>query len=72
MIQALIAIGGIVGMMLLWVGVQSLWKKVFVDYVTGEDAMDGRTKCAGCGCKTACVNKKKIASLEGSGVGKRS
>ncbi|MEO9477610.1 MAG: hypothetical protein ABJG41_18840 [Cyclobacteriaceae bacterium] len=65
MTQALIAIGGIVGMMLLWVAVQALWKKVFVDYLTGEDAMGGRTKCAGCGCKTACVNKKSITRVGG-------
>ncbi|MFY0627444.1 MAG: hypothetical protein JXR07_14175 [Reichenbachiella sp.] len=57
----LIGIFGIVGLMIAWVGIQSVWKRIFAEHVTDEDAMAGRTKCSNCGCTTACKNKKLIS-----------
>jgi hypothetical protein len=48
---------GIVGLMVGWMLVQSLWKKIFSEHVTDDDAMAGRTKCSNCGCTTICKNK---------------
>lgn len=56
----LIGIIGIVSIMIIWVTVQSLWKKTFPEHVTDEDAMAGRTKCTNCACTTACENKTII------------
>lgn len=64
--------------MFAWAGVQALWKQTFQEYVEGEDAMAGRTKCSNCSCTTACLNKqqpsevsetptKKVSSLKGQG-----
>lgn len=53
----IIAITGIVGLMITWVGVQFLWKQVFADEVEDEDAMAQRSKCGNCNCTTACENK---------------
>ena len=63
MIQAyLIGIIGIVGLMVIWVGIQHFWKHEFTDYVNDEDALAERNSCANCGCTTLCErnkNKKK-------------
>ncbi len=48
-----------VGLMLAWVGVQSLWRKTFSDYVNDEDVLAERRSCGNCGCITICENKKK-------------
>lgn len=54
-----IAIGGIVGLMLVWVGIQALWRKVFSDdYTSDEDVLAGRRSCGNCGCTTVCKNKE--------------
>lgn len=53
-----IAIGGIVGLMLVWVAIQALWRKVFTeDYTTDEDVLAGRRSCGNCGCTTVCKTK---------------
>ena len=54
----IIGIGGIIIMMVLWVLVQSLWRKTFAEYLTDEDVLADRTKCSNCGCATACENKR--------------
>lgn len=55
----IIAIGGIIGLMLLWVLIQTLWGRIFSEYVSPEeDVMSGRTKCSNCGCTTACEKKE--------------
>lgn len=55
----IIAIGGIIGLMLLWVLIQALWGKTFSEYVSpDDDVMSGRTKCSNCGCTTACEKKE--------------
>jgi hypothetical protein len=59
----LIAVGAIVSMMIIWIGVQSIWGKTFSEYLIDEDVMAGRTKCGNCGCTTACKNDmKKVSS----------
>jgi hypothetical protein len=61
----IIGITGIAGMALLWAGVQALWGRTFREYMTGEVAMEGRTKCGNCGCSTACENRtNEITSIE--------
>jgi len=61
----LIGIGGIVGLMLLWIVIQTLWRRVFKDNISDDDVLSGRTKCANCGCTAVCeLNGKKIEQLE--------
>ena len=66
MIQSLIiGIGGIVGLMLLWIVIQSLWRRTFRENIADDDVLAGRTKCANCGCTTVCELKgKEIAQME--------
>lgn len=61
-----IGILGIVFLMSLWLIVQLFWKKTFADYVSDEDPMADRTKCANCNCTKACENKaaEKIEFLK--------
>lgn len=59
----LIGILGIVGLMLAWVVVQRLWRKIFAEHVVDGDVLAGRSDCGGgCGCTTSCQVKqiKKI------------
>ncbi|MGB0524057.1 MAG: hypothetical protein ACPGJS_13900 [Flammeovirgaceae bacterium] len=58
----LISIAGIVGMMVIWVFIQMLWKRVFADFHHSEDALKGRNSCGNCGCTTACNLKNKVKS----------
>jgi hypothetical protein len=59
MIQSLlVAIGGIVGLMLVWVLIQLLWKKTFKAYLSDEDVLADRSSCANCTCTTICENKR--------------
>ena len=58
MIQSLLtAIGFLVGLVLAWIAVQALWRKVFADYVTDEDVLAERRDCGNCGCTKAGENK---------------
>jgi hypothetical protein len=58
MIQSLLtAVGILVGLVLAWVGVQALWRKVFADYVHDDDVLAERRDCGNCGCTKACENK---------------
>ena len=54
MYSLIIGVGGVIFLVLLWAGVQSLWRKTFAEYITDEDVLAGRTKCSNCGCTTAC------------------
>lgn len=58
----LIGIGGIVGLMLVWLVVQTFWGRIFADYMSDEDVLADRRSCKNCGCKTACENKMKQIS----------
>ncbi|MCV9387285.1 hypothetical protein [Reichenbachiella ulvae] len=59
-----IGIGATVAMVLGWISIQTVWKRLFEDYISDEDALAGRrSSCqgGGCGCGLACprkVNKK--------------
>lgn len=55
----LIAIAAIVALMLLWAIVQTLWRRVFSDYVQDDDVLAERRSCGNCGCATACENKRR-------------
>lgn len=48
----------LVFLILAWVLVQSLWRKVFHDHMTDQDVLAGRRSCGNCGCTTACIVKK--------------
>lgn len=54
----LIAVGGIVSMMIMWLLVQKLWGQTFSEHLIDEDVMAGRTKCSNCGCTTICERKQ--------------
>lgn len=56
----IIAASGIVSMMVLWIVIQFLWRKVFPEYTQDEDILADRTKCSHCGCTTACKNKRRL------------
>ena len=58
----LIGIGGIVGLMIAWVVVQALWRRIFADYLTDEDVLADRRSCGNCGCATVCTRKKDPAT----------
>jgi hypothetical protein len=60
----IIGIGGIVVLMILWVVVQSVWKKTFSDYMSDEDVLAGRNSCGNCGCGTVCKKESGQLSTE--------
>jgi len=60
----LIGTGGIIGLMLLWTVVQSLWRKTFAGYTSDEDVLAERRSCGNCGCTAACEKKPKELSTE--------
>ena len=65
MIESLmIGIGGIVGLMILWMGIQALWGKVFSDYISDEDVLAHRTRCGNCDCTTVCKEDEMQLSFK--------
>jgi len=52
-----IAVGGIVGLMLVWILVQTLWRNTFAEHIQDSDVLAGRTKCSNCGCTSVCENR---------------
>ena len=44
-------------LMLVWLGVQIGWRKIFHEYIDDADVLAGRKGCAGCGCVGVCQNK---------------
>lgn len=60
MVQSmLIASLGIVGMMLAWIGVQTIWRRMFAGQISDEDVLAERRSCGDCGCTTACSLDKR-------------
>ena len=53
----IIGIGVIVTLMVLWIGVQAVWRKTFSDYISDDDVLANRTGCSNCGCTTVCRKK---------------
>ncbi|MEO9806002.1 MAG: hypothetical protein ABJF04_22275 [Reichenbachiella sp.] len=58
--EYLISIIGIVSLMIIWMGVQSMWRKMFSAHLSDEDALAERTRCTNCGCTTVCKNKRDL------------
>jgi hypothetical protein len=58
MYSLIIAVGGIVAMMLLWIVVQTIWRRTFAEYLSDEDVLADRRSCGNCGCTTACEVKR--------------
>lgn len=54
----IIAIGGIILLMIIWIIVQVLWKETFYDQLSDDDVLAGRSSCGNCGCTTICSNKR--------------
>ncbi|TWO32256.1 hypothetical protein E1J38_010570 [Seonamhaeicola sediminis] len=54
----IIGISFIVTIAILWMLVQTLWKKVFKDEYYEDDVLAGRRSCSNCGCTTVCERKK--------------
>lgn len=50
-------IGGVVSLMIIWMVVQSQWRRIFSENLSEEDVLAGRTSCSNCGCTTVCKNK---------------
>lgn len=55
----IIAALGIIGMMMVWTLVQTLWRKTFTGSTVGEDVLVGRRSCSGCSCTTTCKKDKQ-------------
>ena len=53
----LIGIAAIVGMMLAWVWVQSLWRDTFSENISDQDVLAERRSCGNCGCTKVCKKK---------------
>jgi hypothetical protein len=61
MIKSLIiAITSITLLIMVWVTVQTFWKKTFQDYISDEDVLAERRSCKNCGCTEACENKREL------------
>ena len=60
----IIGIAGIIFLMVGWITIQTVWRRVFSDHVSDEDAMAERTTCGNCGCKTVCENKNRKIRIE--------
>ena len=59
MIKSLIiGIGITVTIVLVWVLVQTLWRKTFREEYSEEDVLDGRRSCSNCGCTGFCERKE--------------
>ena len=54
----LIAAIAIVGMMLVWTIVQTMWRKIFTGNAVGEDVLVDRRSCSDCSCISICKNKR--------------
>lgn len=64
MMKYLIGMLTIAGLMLLWAGIQHLWRQSFSDSLTDQDVLAGRMDCSNCGCLSACEKKKKIVNTK--------
>ena len=51
LLKASVGLGTLV---LLWLAVQSAWRRVFSDTPADEDVLAGRLGCHGCGCAKPC------------------
>ena len=64
MIRSLvIGIGLMLGLVLLWTVVQTLWKKVFREEYLEEDVLAGRRSCSNCGCTTVCKQREEQSKI---------
>ncbi len=54
-----IGILGVVALMIGWIGIQAVWRRVFSDHITDSDVLADRRSCGNCGCTTACEIKKQ-------------
>jgi len=53
----IIAITAIVLLMLGWIIVQTMWRKIFTGSFSGEDVLVDRRSCSDCSCLVICKNK---------------
>jgi hypothetical protein len=54
----LIGVGGVILLVLIWIVVQQLWRKVFAEYISEPDVLAERSSCGNCTCTTACTKPK--------------
>jgi len=54
-----IAAIAIIGMMIVWTIVQTMWRKIFTGNAVGEDVLVDRRSCADCSCITICKSENK-------------
>lgn len=55
----LIAAFAIIGMMVAWTVVQTMWRKIFTGNAVGEDVLVDRRSCSDCSCIAICKNKNE-------------
>ena len=58
----IIGIGGFIALVVIWIAVQSLWRKVFTEHVVDDDVLAQRSSCGNCGCTTICEKDEEPIS----------
>jgi hypothetical protein len=50
---------GIVALMLYWLLIQNLWRRMFADQISDEDVLAERRSCGDCGCGGGVCKKDR-------------
>jgi len=56
-----VGIAGVVTVMLVWIAIQSAWRRVFPEACSDPDVLAGRAQCGGC-------NRGGVCRRRGSGT----
>lgn len=50
----------VISLIILWWGVQTAWRRIFMEHVQDEnlDVMADRRSCGNCGCTTICDKRR--------------
>lgn len=56
----IVGIIGIIGLMIIWVVVQSYWRDTFFENILDDDVLAGRTSCGNCGCTRICKQSEEL------------
>jgi len=59
LLELLKATVGLGALLVLWLGVQVVWRRAFPGTPVDEDVLAGRMSCHGCTCTTPCENKRR-------------
>ena len=60
----LLTAGIILFLMMAWIGIQAMWRKVFSENIQDEDVLAERRSCSNCGCTKVCKYKSEETDIE--------